>query len=68
MRDKCKSFSKVEKNKKKEYGKNRYHNMSEEKKQRLKEHQKGYQKINAMQKKDILKKNLLSIMHKTNKL
>ena len=68
MRDKCKSFSKVEKNKKKEYGKNRYHNMSEEKKQRLKEHQKGYQKINTMQKKDILKKNLLSIMHKTNKL
>ena len=68
MRDKCKSFSKVEKNKKKEYGKNRYHNMSEEKKQRLKEHQKGYQKINTMQKKDILKKNLLSIMHKTKKL
>ena len=30
------------KNKKKDYGKNRYHNMSEEKKQRLKEYQKNY--------------------------
>ena len=31
-----------EENKKREYGKNRYHNMSEEKKQRLKEYQKNY--------------------------
>ena len=30
------------KNKKKDYGKNRYHNMSEEKKQRLKEYKKNY--------------------------
>ena len=28
--------------KKREYGKNRYHNMSEEKKQKLKEYQKKY--------------------------
>ena len=35
---------KKKKNKKREYGKNRYHNMPEEKKQRLKEHQKEYQK------------------------
>ena len=28
--------------KKKEYGKNRYQNISEEKKQKLKEHQKNY--------------------------
>ena len=33
-----------DKNKKKEYGKNRYHNMSEEKKERLKEYQKNYRK------------------------
>ena len=42
--------------------------MSEEKKQRLKEYQKEYQKIIMMQKKDILKKKLLSIMHETKKL
>ena len=42
--------------------------MPEEKKQRLKEYQKAYQKIVTMQKKDILKKKLLSIMHKTKKL
>ena len=30
------------KNEKREYGKNRYRNMSEEKKQRLKEYQKNY--------------------------
>ena len=30
------------KNKKREYGKNRYHNMSEEEKKRLKEYQKNY--------------------------
>ena len=63
-RDKYKSLSEEEKNKKREYGKNRYHNMSEEKKQRIKE----YQKIITMQKKDILKKKLVSIMHKTKKL
>ena len=37
------SLSEEEKNKKREYGKNRYHNMSEEK-QRLKEYQKDYYK------------------------
>ena len=31
-----------DKNKKKGYGKNRYHNMSEEKKEKLKEYQKIY--------------------------
>ena len=36
------NLSEEEENKKREYGKNRYHNMSEEKKQRLKEYQKNY--------------------------
>ena len=35
-----KSVSEKEKKKKREYGKNRYHNMLEEKKQKLKEYQK----------------------------
>ena len=64
-RDKYKNLSEEEKNKKREYGKNKYHNMSEEKKQKLKEYQKNY---NEAKKKDILKKNLLSIMQKTKKL
>ena len=42
--------------------------MSEEKKQRLKEYQKEYQKTIMVQEKDILKKKLLSIMQKTKKL
>ena len=37
-------MSEEDKNKKREYGRNRYHNMSEEKKQKLKEHQKNYPK------------------------
>ena len=41
MRDKYRNLSE-EKNKKREYGKNRYCNISEEKKQRLKEYQKNY--------------------------
>ena len=36
------TYLKKEKNKKIEYGRNRYRNMSEEKKQRLKEYQKKY--------------------------
>ena len=36
------AYLKKKKNKKREYGKNRYHNMSHEKKQRLKEYQKNY--------------------------
>ena len=40
-RDKCKILSEEE-NKKREYGKNRYHNMFEEKKQRPKEYQKEH--------------------------
>ena len=68
-RDKYRSLSEEEKNKKREHGKNRYHNMPEEKKQRLKEYQKEYiKKIIMVQKKDILEKKLLSIMHKTKKL
>ena len=35
-------LSEEEKNMKREYGRNRYRNMSEEKKQRLKEYQKNY--------------------------
>ena len=42
MRDKYRNLSEEEKNKKREYGKNRYCNISEEKKQRLKEYQKNY--------------------------
>ena len=44
MRDKYRSLSEKEKNKKREYRKNRYHNISEENKQRLKEYQKNYYK------------------------
>ena len=40
-RDKYRNLSEEDKNKKKEYGKNRY-NMFEEKKQKLKEYQKNY--------------------------
>ena len=41
--DKYKNLSEEDKNKRREYGKNRYHNMSEEKEQKLKEYQKRYQ-------------------------
>ena len=41
-RAKCRNLSEEEKNKKRDYEKNRYHNMPEEKKQRLKEYQKNY--------------------------
>ena len=51
-----------------EYGKNRYHNMPEEKKQKLKEYQKEYKKNYHDAKTDILKKKILSIMQKTKKL
>ena len=43
-RDKCKNLSEEEKNKNREYGRNRYRNMPAEKKQRLKEYQKNYRK------------------------
>ena len=66
-RDKYKSLSEEEKNKKRECRKKKYRNISEEKKQILKECQKEYQK-NHDAKKDIIKKNLPSIMHKTKKL
>ena len=36
------AYLKKKKKKKREYGKNRYHNMSEEKKQKLKKYQKNY--------------------------
>ena len=39
-------YLKKKKNEKREYGKNRYHNMSEEKKQKLKEYQKNYRETN----------------------
>ena len=39
---------KKKKNKKREYGKNRYHNMSEGKKQRLKEYQKNYRQAKSL--------------------
>ena len=43
------TFLKKKKKKKREYGKNRYHNMSEEKKQRLKEYQKNYREAKKSQ-------------------
>ena len=54
-RDKYRNISEEDKNKKGEYGKNRYHIMSEEK-QRLKEYQKNYREA---------KKSLNIIMNET---
>ena len=51
-RDKCKSLSKEEKNKKREYGKNRYHNMSEEKKEAIKEKSRNHYKTLSPEEKD----------------
>ena len=48
-RYKYRNLSDEEKNKKREYGKNRYHNMFEEKKQKLKEYQKKYHEANRSQ-------------------
>ena len=47
LRDKCRNLCE-EKNKKREYGRNRYHNMSAEKNQRLKEYQKNYRKAKKL--------------------
>ena len=47
-RDKYRNLSEEDKNKKKEYGKNRYH-MSEEKKQKLKEYIKNYREAKKSQ-------------------
>ena len=44
-----KNLPEEEKNEKREYGKNRYHKMSQEKKARLKEHQKNYYKAKKSQ-------------------
>ena len=44
-----KQIKRRRKNKKREYGKSRYHNMPEEKKQRLKEHQKNYREAKKYQ-------------------
>ena len=46
-RDKYRNFSEEEKNNKREYGKNRYHKMSKEK--RLKEYQKKYREAKKSQ-------------------
>ena len=43
------TYLKKKKNKKREYGKNRYHNMSEEKNQRLKKYQKNYREAKESQ-------------------
>ena len=43
------NLSEEEKNKKREYGKNRYHDMPEEKKQKLKEYQKNYREAKKSQ-------------------
>ena len=42
------NFLKKKKNEKWKYGRNRYHNMSEQKKQRLKEYQKNYQEAKKL--------------------
>ena len=47
-RDKSRNLSEEEK-KKRAYGKNRFHNMSEETKQRLKEYQKNYSEAKKSQ-------------------
>ena len=47
-RDKYRSLSEEENNKKKEYGKNRYHNMSEEQKQ-ISKYQKKYREAEKSQ-------------------
>ena len=41
-------MSEQDKNIKREYGKNRYHNMSKEKKQRLKEYQKNVARLKCL--------------------
>ena len=43
------TYLKKKKNKKRENGKNRYHNMSEEKNQRLKKYQKNYREAKESQ-------------------
>ena len=43
------NLSEEEKNKKRQYGKNRCHNMPDEKKQRLKEYQKNYREGKSSQ-------------------
>ena len=43
------TYLKKKNNKKREYGKNRYHNMSEEKNQRLKKYQKNYREAKESQ-------------------
>ena len=47
---KYKNLSEEVKNKKREYGKNRYYNMPKEKKQKLKEYQKSYREANKRRK------------------
>ena len=49
MRDKYRSLSEEEKNKKREYGKNSNDNMSEEKKERPNEYQKSYYRTKKSQ-------------------
>ena len=44
VRDKYKNLSEKDKDKQREYGKNRYHNMLAEKKQKLKEYKKNIEK------------------------
>ena len=42
LKKQARDLSEEDKNKKREYGKNRYHNMSEENMQKLKEYQRKY--------------------------
>ena len=46
--DKCRNLSEEGKNEKRKYGRNRYHNMPEEKKQRLKEYHKNYREVKKL--------------------
>ena len=62
-RDKCRNLSE-KKHKKREYGGNRYHNMSEEKKQRLKEYQKNYREANNNEENNFFNGNLIVLQIK----
>ena len=48
-RNKCRELSEEEKNIKRKYGRNRYHNMSKENEQKLKEYQKSYRETKKSQ-------------------
>ena len=50
-RDNCRNLSEEDKNKKERKGRNRYHNIPKEKKQRLKKYQKNYRQTKKLKSK-----------------